>query len=136
MADEFNVVHLNVPINTTSRGARELAQERQRLGSGKRLHVVQFAGPMRPEWFSALQKTGVRIINYLPHNAYLVYGDAASLERVSRLGEDARQTGDTTKVTKSFKQWDGPYLAAFKLDPSTAEVALEGTQRYARTARC
>jgi hypothetical protein len=63
--------------------------------------------------------------------ATLVYGDAASLERVSRLGEDARQTGDTTKVTKSFKQWDGPYLAAFKLDPSTAEVALEGTQRYA-----
>jgi hypothetical protein len=136
IADEFNVVHLNVPINTTSRGAQELAeagkaaQERLRPG-GKRLHVVQFAGPTRPEWFSALQKTGARIINYLPHNAYLVYGDAASLERVSRLGEDARQTGDTTKVTKSFKQWDGPYLAAFKLDPSTAEVALEGTQRYA-----
>ncbi|QUV84138.1 S8 family serine peptidase [Chloracidobacterium aggregatum] len=136
MADEFNVVHLNVPINTTSRGAQELAeagkaaQERLYPG-GKRLHVVQFAGPTRPEWFSALQKTGARIINYLPHNAYLVYGDAASLERVSRLGEDARQTGDTTKVTKSFKQWDGPYLAAFKLDPSTAEVALEGTQRYA-----
>ncbi len=136
MADEFNVVHLNVPINTTSRGARELAdagkaaQERLHPG-GKRLHVVQFAGPARPEWFSALQKTGVRIINYLPHNAYLVYGDATSLERVSRLGEDARQTGDTTEGTKSFKQWDGPYLAAFKLDPSTAEVAPEGTQRYA-----
>ncbi len=131
LADEFNVVHLNVPINTTSRGARELAQERQRLGSGKRLHVVQFAGPVRPEWFAALQSTGVRIINYLPHNAYLVYGDTASLERVSRLGEDAHRAADTRDGSGSFKQWDGPYLAAFKLDPSTAEVAPEGTQWYA-----
>jgi len=131
MADEFNVVHLNVPINTTSRGARELAQERQRLGSGKRLHVVQFAGPVRPEWFAALQSTGVRIINYLPHNAYLVYGDTASLERVSRLGEDTRRAADTRDGSGSFKQWDGPYLGAFKLDPATADVAPQGTQRYA-----
>jgi hypothetical protein len=86
MADEFNVVHLNVPINTTSRGAQELAeagkaaQERLYPG-GKRLHVVQFAGPVRPEWFAALQSTGVRIINYLPHNAYLVYGDSCLRRR-------------------------------------------------------
>ncbi|QUV99545.1 S8 family serine peptidase [Chloracidobacterium sp. MS 40/45] len=131
MADEFNVVHLNVPINTTSRGARELTQERQRLGSGKRLHVVQFAGPVRAEWFAALQSTGVRIINYLPHNAYLVYGDTASLERVSRLGEDTRRAADTRDGSGSFKQWDGPYLGAFKLDPATADVAPQGTQRYA-----
>ncbi|MGQ9897561.1 MAG: S8 family serine peptidase [Acidobacteriota bacterium] len=129
-ADEFNVVHLNIPINTTSRGAQELAQQRLR-GSGKHLHVVQFAGPARREWFAALQATGVRVINYLPYNAYLVYGDAASIERISGLGGTIRQAADTTTNFGSFKQWDGPYLADFKLDPSTAEVALQGTQRYA-----
>lgn len=129
IAHDFNIVHLNTPINTTSRGAQELSRQRLR-GGGKHLHVVQFAGPTRREWLTELLRTGVEIVNHLPHNAYLVYGDAASIERVARLGEGGRAAADTLTST-SFKQWDGPYLGAFKLDPATADAPARGKARYA-----
>jgi hypothetical protein len=43
--------------------------------SGRRLHLVQFVGPVKPEWYSALRDTGAQIVTYVPHNAYLVYAD-------------------------------------------------------------
>ncbi|OYT70296.1 MAG: hypothetical protein CFK52_11560, partial [Chloracidobacterium sp. CP2_5A] len=129
IAHDFNIVHLNVPIDTTSRGAQELSRQRLR-GGGKHLHVVQFAGPTRREWLDELLRAGVELVNYLPHNAYLVYGDAASIERVTRLGEGQRTPADTVGGS-GFKQWDGPYLGAFKLDPATANAPTRGKARYA-----
>ncbi len=43
-------------------------------GAGKQMRLIQFAGPIRPEWYKALVDTGVRIVTYIPNNAYLVYG--------------------------------------------------------------
>ena len=81
---------------------------RKTLGqfSGKRLHLIQFALPIKSEWVSKLQDLGVRIVNYFPRNAYLVYGDAAALARLQAWAR-----------ASPVVQWDGEYPAAFEFTP-------------------
>ena len=75
--------------------------------SGKRLHLVQFAGPVKPEWYRSLEKTGVTIVDYIPHNAYLVYGEAAALQKVATLA-----------ATQPAVQFHGAFLNADKIHPT------------------
>jgi hypothetical protein len=79
--------------------------------AGKRLHLVQFAGPVQPAWRQVLLDAGLRIVNYIPYNAYLVYGDAQAIAQAQAL---------------SILQWDGPCLPAYKtnstIHPGTADL--------------
>jgi len=105
--DEDNLVMLNAgAIDTT--GA-EIQSARRPLGAfeGKRMHLVQFAAPVKPEWYRALADTGAQIITYIPNNAYLVYGHAKSLQAVQRLAANVGQ-------------WDTPYTSRQRLDASLA----------------
>ena len=99
-----NLIELNSgSLDTSSREVRS----RQRVletAEGNRLHLVQFAGPVRPDWYRELLGTGVRIVTYVPQNAYLVWGSAAQVASVQALA-DAR----------SFVQWDGAYDADLKV---------------------
>src|SRR3984893_6768942 len=96
--DEDNVVQLNSgAIDTTDRSAQALRQPTGYF-SGKRMHLVQFAGPIKSEWFSALQKPGLQGVTYLPSNSYLVYGSARELKRVQTLAANSASV-----------QWDGEY---------------------------
>ena len=45
------------------------------------MRLIQFAGPIRPEWYEALVNTDAHIVTYIPSNAYLVYGPAQTLRR-------------------------------------------------------
>ena len=113
IVDQYNLILLNAgPIDTTTTEAKALSKQITYF-EGKRLHLVQFAGPIKPEWYDELVKTGVDIVTYIPHNAYLVYGDAASLARVHEM---------TTQ--SSFAQWDGAYLDQYKIDPEARAVAI------------
>ena len=51
--------------------------------AGSSAELIQFAGPIQPDWYEALQKTGVQIVSYVPDNAYLVYGDAAAVAQAA-----------------------------------------------------
>src|SRR5262249_4225390 len=54
--DDFNLIMLNAgPIDTSTPQAAAL---RHPVGAfaGKRMYLVQFAGPIRPEWYDALLK--------------------------------------------------------------------------------
>jgi len=70
--------------------------------TGQRAVLIQFAGPVQPDWHAALRQTGVRILNYLPDNAYLVYGDAGALARARSL---------------PAVHWHGDYRAEHKVHP-------------------
>jgi hypothetical protein len=110
LRDEDNLILLNAGAIDTSTGA---GLDLQTASSGakkgeKRMHLVQFAGPVRPEWYNSLVKTGVEVVTYIPNNAYLVYGDSGSLNRVKRLGQ-SRST---------FIQWQGTYADVYRMDPS------------------
>ena len=108
--DDYNEILLNAgKINTASTHGQSLRGMRMAPGAGKRLHMVQFKGPVKPEWYKALENTGVRVVTYIPNNAYIVYGDSASL---GSLQQHLNTTG------ADGIQWDGEYLTDFKLNPT------------------
>ena len=57
--------------------------------TGRRLHLLQFSGPVRQDWYAALEGTGARLVTYIPDNAYLVYADATALRRIEGLGRES-----------------------------------------------
>lgn len=106
--DEDNLILLNAGTLDTS--SSDLQQQRAWTGkfsTGEAsLHLIQFAGPVKPEWHTALENTGVKIVSYIPNNAYLVYGNDQAL---ARLTEFASRT--------EYVQWDGEYKPLYKIDP-------------------
>jgi hypothetical protein len=114
---ENNLVMLNAgSIDTTTPEARALRSVDSGK-SGNQMRLIQFAGPIRPEWYQALVATGVRIVTYIPSNSYLVYGPAATLQKVRTLASD-----------RSMAQWDGEYTAAYRLDPAVTGQGQTATR--------
>ncbi|MCS6883820.1 MAG: S8 family serine peptidase, partial [Blastocatellia bacterium] len=108
LRDEYNLVMLDAGyIDTTTEQAQALrSAERSDLSADtSRLHLIQFIGPVQDSWYRSLEATGVQIIGYLPSNSYLVYGDAAKIEKVKKLAK------------KGFVQWDAPYLPEYAIRP-------------------
>ncbi|MCU0754811.1 MAG: S8 family serine peptidase [Xanthomonadales bacterium] len=86
---------------TLSRGAPLLDAK----GAG--LHVLQFHAPLRAEWTRGLEQGGVRVLQYLPHNAVLVWATPAAL--------DARRSSEVRGIA--------PVLAEDKRDLTLAQAA-------------
>ena len=116
LVDENNVVSLNAgAIDTTTPDAQ--AKRTAISGkNGKGMHLIQFAGPIRPEWYQALVATGAHIVTYIPSNSYLVYGTSDRLQNVQNLA-----------ANKSIAQWDGAYGASYRLDPAVAAAPSSAT---------
>jgi hypothetical protein len=78
-------------------------------------HLVQFHGPILPEWRQAVQDTGAVILEYVPDFAYLI-----------------RATADQAAALSSLAQtrWTGAYKADYKISPSLKNTApiLSGEQ--------
>jgi len=116
-ADGQNLILFNSgAVDTTAPEVFANTGKALTLGADKQLHLVQFPGPIKPEWYSQLESTGARIISAIPSNAYLVYGDAVALDKVAAL------------AAAGTAQWQGPYLPAYKLQPgvdATPEAAAK-----------
>ncbi len=69
---------------------------------GKALRLVQFTDTPRDAWRGALEDSGYRVLQYYPHNAYLVWGDDASAGRSSAL---------------EFVRWQGVVSPDWKTSP-------------------
>jgi hypothetical protein len=54
--------------------------------NGKQLHLVQYEGPIQRRWYEALEATGAQIVDFIPDNTYLVYGDQQALSRIRDAG--------------------------------------------------
>jgi hypothetical protein len=97
--DAYNSILLKAgPLDTSLPGTQAL----RRAGgtfAGKRLHLLHFAGPIQPGWRQALLEADLQIVNYIPYNAYLVYGGAAAIAKIQSLPQ---------------LQWDGAYLPDYK----------------------
>lgn len=107
-----SLIRLNAGAIDTA--AAETQARRQTLAAqtGKQLHLVQFSGPVQPAWVEQLVRDGFRIVNYIPDNAYLVYGEASSL-----------RTMQTRAVTEASVHWEGPYRAVDKIQPGAKAAA-------------
>jgi hypothetical protein len=122
--DEYNSILLNAkPLDSTK---PEIKALRKMVGdfAGKRMHLVHFRGPVRPEWRAQLLDSGVEIVDYIPHNSYLVYGDAPSIARLQAVAASAAHI-----------QWEGAYLDEYKFHPRARPVDEFGNPREIGTDR-
>lgn len=121
LRDQYNVISFRSGAIDTTITPRTPSTE----SGGERLHIVQFAGPLQPEWYEELVATGVNVIQYIPENAYLVYGDS---DAINRIGEMAQQ--------KAHVQWESAYNPEYKFtEVSLAERVKRVTEEQMRGMR-
>ncbi|MDX2034693.1 MAG: S8 family serine peptidase [Blastocatellia bacterium] len=128
LRDDNNLILLNSgAFDTSTLAARSGRANRVKTGNpeGKGMWLVQFVGPVKPEWYAGLEGTGVRVVNYIPNNAYLVYGDTASLNKLA-----------SWAVVSDHVQWQGEYLPQHKMSPElTSKAFREMEAKNASLAR-
>ncbi len=121
-ADPTDSIELNATrLNTRSPEARALRKSRG-VFAGNRLHLIQFAGPIKPEWRDSIEQFGIKIVNYVPHNAYVIYGDTKALARL-------QVWAGTTNVV----QWEGEFSDGYKLHPGARTRDAFGQTRQVGT---
>jgi hypothetical protein len=72
-------------------------------GDRAELQLLQLIGPVRDEWVAQLTDAGIRLLQYYPHNAYLVWSDSATMAGLEAL---------------PFVRWQGPFHPAYKINSS------------------
>ena len=77
---------------------------------GGALHLVQFVGPIKQQWLDELANDGIRPVQYIESNAYLVFADAAG-----------RKALDQLATKGAVVQYSGPYHPYYKLGPTLRE---------------
>ena len=83
-----------------------LAKSSAEAANGEGFRLVQFEGPVRDAWLKSLQDSGIRPLQYYPHNTYLVWSEGAALQRLESL---------------SFVRWHGDFHADYKLNSDVLE---------------
>jgi hypothetical protein len=109
--DDYNSIFLNAVRLDTSQPATRALRRTAGQFAGKRLHLVQFSGPLLPEWRSLLLDTGAQIVSYIPQNTFLIYGDSKCLGEVQARAAAAPHV-----------QWEGPYLDEYKVHPAALHL--------------
>ncbi len=98
---------LNAGIIDTSNPQIQRAETPPGAFVGRRMWLIQFAGAIQPEWYAALQQTGVQIIGPVPQSAYLVYGTSEQLARLAQLA-----------TSEPYIQWYGPFRGQDRIFPT------------------
>ncbi len=125
LVDEYRFVLLNSgPVDTANAAGRNRRSASRERFQGKRMRLVQLVGPSRPEWLTAIRDAGAQMVAYVPHNAYLVYGDEAAAGALAELESSGR-----------FIQWQGPYRNEHKVHPRALRAALLRSQRRSTLGR-
>jgi hypothetical protein len=134
MRDEQNMIVFNGYVIDTS-AAQPLSKEppealklsrvseatARAVTPGKGLYIIQFIGPIQDPWLKALEQTGVEIITYAPHNAYVVFADGRAAAELMKM-----------KAGSQFLQWMGDYHPAYKLTPGLQAASQGDGSRLVR----
>lgn len=92
-------------------GEQVTAQELQATpGPGVQSYLLQFTGPVLPDWKQAVEAYGVQLYGYVPDYAFVARMDAQTADRVSGLG---------------FVRWIGLYHPAYRLAPELLSAGGE-----------
>lgn len=74
-------------------------------------YVVQLGGIATDDWLDSLRDAGVEIIQYVPHQAFFVYGEGSAMANIAG---------------HSRVRWVGRYLAAQKVSADTRKFSQDG----------
>jgi len=121
--DDCDLLRLNAGCIDTSTATVQAVRQTVLPFGGKRMHLIQFVGPIKPEWLDALKQTGAQIVSYIPQNGYLVYGDDRAHNRLLRLALSS----------SGVVQWHGGYLDEYKIHPAARLVDAHGNPRQLST---
>ena len=114
-AEESHFIQLNArPLDTRAPEVKALRKTAAAF-SGRQLHLVQFVGPIKPEWRDALEQFGAQVVHYVPENAYVIYADAPTLAKFQ-----------SWAATAGVVQWEGSYTGDLKLHPRTRTADAKG----------
>ncbi len=69
---------------------------------GPDLHLVQFFGPTRAEWLDRLAARGLKVVQYIFPNTYIVWGTQVDRGAAAQAGE---------------VRWTGPFVPAYRVLP-------------------
>lgn len=115
VVDDFDFIELNA-ARLDTRSPTAMALRRNATTSAERqLHLVQFVGPVLPAWRTALEASGVRVIHYVPQNAYLIHGTGPALTQMQAWA-----------ATADFVQWEGAYTSDLKIHPHAHPTDTKG----------
>lgn len=94
-------IYLNAGAIDTSKPAP--AQRAAVGAAGDQLQLVQFDGPIQPEWVEQLRAAGYRIVDFVPDNTYIVYGGAGARQKL--------------RAGLPHVNWQGAFLPSDKINP-------------------
>jgi hypothetical protein len=81
---------------------------------GGSLHLLQFTGPIRQQWLDALSSRGVRPLQYIATNGYVVWADDSGRAQIEALRQN-----------ESYIQFSAPFHGYMKVEPGLA-ARIEG----------
>ena len=115
--DDKNVIYLRGrAIDTAVPTPAVPKQLRMSPTVGDQLHLIHFAGPIKEEWLEEVKAQGkVKVITYISNNAYLIWTDGPTLEKLQELSS-----------RRPFLKWTGPYHPAYKLHPEVSRTIEAG----------
>ena len=103
-------IQLNAGAIDTGRAAKKSPARAVAANfAGNQLQLVQFDGPIQPEWVAQLKSDGFQVVDYIPENAYLVYGGTAATKSLQARAKHVK--------------WQGAYLAGDKIHPRARPAA-------------
>ena len=76
-------------------------------GNGPDLYLLQLVGPTDAEWLAGLRQSGLEIVQYIHPFTYVVWGDAATLERAG---------------AADYVRWTGPFAPAYRVLPQWRDL--------------
>lgn len=103
---------LETSINLPNGRFEPLAQDRSEAvrpgepAPGKGYYLVQFGASVTDEWLKSLSDEGIEILQYVPHQAFFVYGDGEAIAKAA---------------THSRVRWVGAFTPDQKISPVLAE---------------
>ncbi len=116
---------LLLPVIVARAGALSTPVRADLPASGEQasaLHLIQFSGPIRQDWLTAVQDTGAQPLHYVADYGYLVWADAAARRRLDALAASTAFLQGTTPYSANTHQ----PAALFAAEPDTpVEITIQ-----------
>jgi hypothetical protein len=84
---------------------------------GPGLQVIQFVGPVKQAWLDTLTSLGVKPVQYVASNGYIVWADSGAQARLA-----------TLRAQSSWLQYAAPFYGFLKVDPSLQTRIVRNAQ--------